>query len=141
MAEQPSGVPDDQARRREHMRTNRPYPEKGKDRGVILDYWGVFDRLQAAFAEFTPEEIEMAVLDLQSLKDSFLDARRRGARARRREAARRRVREDDVAAASLHERHERRRAVRGSIPGGAVRLRDARARPGAPPHVDDYRRP
>jgi type I restriction enzyme, R subunit len=53
------------------MRTNRPYPEKGKDRGVILDYWGVFDRLQAAFAEFTPEEIEMAVLDLQSLKDSF----------------------------------------------------------------------
>ena len=32
------------------MRTNRPYPEKGKDRGVIVDYWGVFDRLQAAFA-------------------------------------------------------------------------------------------
>ena len=38
---------------------------------MILDYWGVFDRLQAAFAEFTPEEIEMAVLDLQSLKDGF----------------------------------------------------------------------
>jgi len=36
------------------MRTNRPYPEKGKDRGVIVDYWGVFDRLQAAFAEFSP---------------------------------------------------------------------------------------
>src|SRR6266540_4473006 len=71
MAEQPSGVPDDQARRREHMRTNRPYPEKGKDRGVIVDYWGVFDRLQAAFAEFSPEDVEMAVLDLQSLKDSF----------------------------------------------------------------------
>lgn len=53
------------------MRTNRPYPEKGKDRGVIVDYWGVFDRLQAAFAEFSPEEIEMAVLDLQSLKDAF----------------------------------------------------------------------
>jgi len=53
------------------MRTNRPYPEKGKDRGVIVDYWGVFDRLQAAFAEFSPEDIEMAVLDLQSLKDSF----------------------------------------------------------------------
>ncbi|MCP9486932.1 MAG: DUF3387 domain-containing protein [Gaiellaceae bacterium MAG52_C11] len=53
------------------MRTNRPYPEKGKDRGVIVDYWGVFDRLQAAFAEFSLEDVEMAVLDLQSLKDSF----------------------------------------------------------------------
>ena len=53
------------------MRTNRPYPEKGKDRGVIVDYWGVFDRLQVAFAEFSPEDIEMAVLDLQSLKESF----------------------------------------------------------------------
>jgi type I restriction enzyme, R subunit len=53
------------------MRTNRPYPEKGKDRGVIIDYWGVFDRLQAAFAEFSPEDIEMAVLDLRSLTDKF----------------------------------------------------------------------
>ncbi|MGH3114746.1 MAG: type I restriction enzyme subunit R domain-containing protein, partial [Gaiellaceae bacterium] len=53
------------------MRTNRPYPEKNKDRGVIVDYWGVFDRLQAAFAEFSPEDVELAVLDLQSLKDNF----------------------------------------------------------------------
>jgi type I restriction enzyme R subunit len=53
------------------MRTNRPYPEKNKDRGVIVDYWGVFDRLQAAFAEFSPADVEMAVLDLQSLKDTF----------------------------------------------------------------------
>jgi len=32
------------------MRTNRPFPEKQKGRGIIVDYWGVFDRLQAAFA-------------------------------------------------------------------------------------------
>jgi type I restriction enzyme, R subunit len=53
------------------MRTNRPYPEKHKDRGVIVDYWGVFDRLQAAFAEFSPEDVELAVLDLKSLEDNF----------------------------------------------------------------------
>jgi type I restriction enzyme, R subunit len=53
------------------MRTNRPYPEKHKDRGVIVDYWGVFERLEEAFREFTPEDIEMAVLDLQSLVDNF----------------------------------------------------------------------
>jgi type I restriction enzyme R subunit len=53
------------------MRTNRPYVEKGKDRGIIVDYWGVFDRLEAAFAEFSPEDVEMAVLDLSELKDEF----------------------------------------------------------------------
>src|SRR5207302_6299441 len=50
------------------MRTNRPYFEKDKDRGIIVDYWGVFDRLEAAFAEFSPEDVEMAVLDLSELK-------------------------------------------------------------------------
>jgi type I restriction enzyme, R subunit len=53
------------------MRTNRPYPEKDKDRGIIVDYWGVFDRLEAAFAEFSPEDVEMAVLDLSELKHEF----------------------------------------------------------------------
>src|SRR6266542_3005726 len=53
------------------MRTNRPYVEKGKDRGIIVDYWGVFDRLEAAFAEFSPEDIEMAVLDLSELEEQF----------------------------------------------------------------------
>jgi type I restriction enzyme, R subunit len=53
------------------MRTNRPYPEKDKDRGIIVDYWGVFERLEAAFAEFSPEDIEMAVLDLSELKQEF----------------------------------------------------------------------
>ena len=53
------------------MRTNRPYVEKNKDRGIIVDYWGVFDRLEAAFAEFSPEDVEMAVLDLSELKEQF----------------------------------------------------------------------
>jgi type I restriction enzyme R subunit len=53
------------------MRTNRPFPEKNKDRGIIVDYWGVFDRLEAAFAEFSPEDVEMAVLDLSDLKEQF----------------------------------------------------------------------
>ncbi len=53
------------------MRTNRPYPEKKKDRGVIVDYWGGFDRQQVAFAEFSSEDVELAVLDLQSLKEAF----------------------------------------------------------------------
>jgi type I restriction enzyme R subunit len=51
------------------MRTNRPYPERGKDRGVIIDYWGVFDRLQAAFAEFSPEDIEMLVAGMPKQDD------------------------------------------------------------------------
>ncbi len=53
------------------MRTNRPYPEKNKDRGIIVDYWGVFERLQEAFAEFDPDEVELAVLDLQALRENF----------------------------------------------------------------------
>lgn len=53
------------------MRTNRPFVEKNKDRGIIVDYWGVFDRLEAAFAEFSPEDVEMAVLDLSELVDQF----------------------------------------------------------------------
>jgi type I restriction enzyme, R subunit len=53
------------------MRTNRPYVEKDKDRGIIVDYWGVFDRLEAALAEFSPEDVEMAVLDLSELRDEF----------------------------------------------------------------------
>jgi len=53
------------------MRTNRPYPDKDKDRGIIVDYWGVFDRLEAAFAEFAPEDVELAVLDLSELKEQF----------------------------------------------------------------------
>src|SRR5438876_282170 len=53
------------------MRTNRPYAEKNKDRGIIVDYWGVFDRLEAAFAEFSPEDVDMAVLDLSELKQQF----------------------------------------------------------------------
>lgn len=53
------------------MRTNRPYVEKNKDLGIIVDYWGVFDRLEAAFAEFSPEDVELAVLDLSELKEQF----------------------------------------------------------------------
>ncbi len=53
------------------MRTNRPLPEKRKDRGIVVDYWGVFERLEDAFAEFSPEDVEMAVLDLSELKEEF----------------------------------------------------------------------
>jgi type I restriction enzyme, R subunit len=53
------------------MRTNRPYPEKDKDRGVIVDYWGVFERLESAFAEFSPDEVELAVFDLSELRERF----------------------------------------------------------------------
>ena len=63
------------------MRTNRPYPEKDKDRGIIVDYWGVFDRLQAAFAEFSPEDVELAVLDLQTLEDASRSCSRRRSRS------------------------------------------------------------
>ena len=41
------------------MRTNRPFPEKKKDRGIIVDYWGVFERLQEAFAEFDPNYLHL----------------------------------------------------------------------------------
>ena len=53
------------------MRTNRPFPEKQKDRGIVVDYWGVFDRLEAAFTEFSPSDVEMAVLDLSTLLADF----------------------------------------------------------------------
>ncbi len=51
------------------MRTNRPYPKK--DNGIILDYWGVFRRLQEAFAEFDPEDVRLAVIDMHTLRESF----------------------------------------------------------------------
>jgi type I restriction enzyme R subunit len=53
------------------MRTNRPFPEKRKDSGVIIDYWGVFERLEEAFAEFSPDELELAVFDLAELRERF----------------------------------------------------------------------
>ena len=53
------------------MRTNRPFPEKQKDRGIVVDYWGVFDRLEAAFTEFSLNDVEMAVLDLSTLLADF----------------------------------------------------------------------
>jgi type I restriction enzyme, R subunit len=51
------------------MRTNRPAP--GKDRGIVVDYWGVFEKLQEAFDEFNPDEVDLAVLDLQDLAARF----------------------------------------------------------------------
>jgi len=50
-------------------RTNRTAP--GKDRGVVVDYWGVFKRLEAALAEFSPEEVKLAALDLDELRERF----------------------------------------------------------------------
>lgn len=53
------------------MRTNRPLPSKRKSRGIIVDYWGVFERLQEAFAEFDPGEVDLAVLDMRQLRENF----------------------------------------------------------------------
>ncbi|MCX2969483.1 MULTISPECIES: type I restriction endonuclease subunit R [Streptomyces] len=51
------------------MRTNRPYP--GKDRGIVIDYANVFSKLQQAFVDFSPSEVELAVLDMEELRNNF----------------------------------------------------------------------
>jgi type I restriction enzyme, R subunit len=50
-------------------RTNRPY--EGKDRGLVVDYWGVFDRLTEALADFEPRDVEAAAFDLDELLEVF----------------------------------------------------------------------
>lgn len=50
-------------------RTNRRYP--GKDFGVILDYWGVFDELQDAFKEFAAEDLHGLVEPTDELIERF----------------------------------------------------------------------
>jgi len=50
-------------------RTNRRYPDK--DFGVILDYWGVFDELKDALAEFTSEDLRGLVESTEELVKRF----------------------------------------------------------------------
>jgi type I restriction enzyme R subunit len=50
-------------------RTNRPF--KNKPAGIVIDYWGVFSHLQAALAEFSPDDVAMAAIDLSDLRARF----------------------------------------------------------------------
>jgi len=50
-------------------RTNRRYP--GKDRGIVLDYWGVFDDLRGALKEFAADDLDGLVEDTQTLIARF----------------------------------------------------------------------
>lgn len=57
------------------MRTNRPFthPTIGtiKERGIVIDYWGIFEKLEAALAEFSPSDVAMAAQSLDELRDRF----------------------------------------------------------------------
>jgi type I restriction enzyme R subunit len=46
-------------------RTNRRYP--GKDAGLVLDYWGVFDNLQDALHEFAARDLKGLAEDTDAL--------------------------------------------------------------------------
>lgn len=50
-------------------RTNRRYP--GKDAGLVLDYWGVFDDLQDALREFASDDLTGLVEDSDALIGRF----------------------------------------------------------------------
>lgn len=50
-------------------RTNRRFP--GKDAGLILDYWGVFDELHAALEEFAGEDLAGIAQDSEHLVARF----------------------------------------------------------------------
>jgi type I restriction enzyme R subunit len=50
-------------------RTNRP--TEGKTWGVVVDYWGIFTKLEEALAEFSPEDLELAAVSLDELRERF----------------------------------------------------------------------
>ena len=50
-------------------RTNRPYP--GKDRGIIVDYWGVFSQLEKALKMFSHGDVAYAVMKIDELRERF----------------------------------------------------------------------
>ncbi|MGD9696182.1 MAG: hypothetical protein AB7V42_11040 [Thermoleophilia bacterium] len=52
-------------------RTNRRFAEK--DRGIVLDYWGVFDELQDALSEFASEDLQGLAEDTKALYARFPD--------------------------------------------------------------------
>lgn len=50
-------------------RTNRPYPKK--ERGVVIDYWGVFSALQKALRTFNAGDVEHAAIKIDELRERF----------------------------------------------------------------------
>jgi type I restriction enzyme R subunit len=53
-------------------RTNRPYPKK--DRGIIIDYWGVFSALEKALKIFNAGDVEAAAIKADELRERFPEA-------------------------------------------------------------------
>ncbi len=51
-------------------RTNRPYQEK--ESGLIIDYVGIFDRIEKAFAAYSKEDIQSAILNMENLASDFV---------------------------------------------------------------------
>jgi type I restriction enzyme, R subunit len=50
-------------------RTNRTFP--GKQHGLVFDYWGVLNDLNAALAEFDPDEVAQAATNTDALAAQF----------------------------------------------------------------------
>ncbi|HEX8105758.1 MAG TPA: HsdR family type I site-specific deoxyribonuclease [Solirubrobacteraceae bacterium] len=53
-------------------RTNRPYPKK--DRGIVIDYWGVFSALEKALKTFNAGDVEAAAIKADELRERFPEA-------------------------------------------------------------------
>ncbi len=53
-------------------RTNRPYPKK--DRGIVIDYWGVFSALEKALRTFNAGDVEQAAIKADELRERFPEA-------------------------------------------------------------------
>lgn len=50
-------------------RTNRPYKEK--ETGLILDYIGIFGRIEKAFEAYSKDDLAGAILDMEKMKEDF----------------------------------------------------------------------
>jgi type I restriction enzyme, R subunit len=50
-------------------RTNRPYPKK--DRGIVIDYWGLFSALEKALKTFNAGDVEQAAIKADELRERF----------------------------------------------------------------------
>lgn len=53
-------------------RTNRPFPKK--DRGIVIDYWGVFSALEKALKTFNAGDVEHAAIKADELRERFPEA-------------------------------------------------------------------
>jgi len=52
-------------------RTNRPYAEK--ESGLIIDYVGIFDRIEKAFEIYAEQDISSAILNTANLNEEFVE--------------------------------------------------------------------